>query len=61
VVLKDGALPLNILEKNVNQWITETKNKPEEATTKPCNSARTARDAGFTLVLVICFMFFVLK
>jgi uncharacterized protein (DUF885 family) len=25
VVLKDGALPLDILEENVDAWITETK------------------------------------
>ena len=25
VVLKDGAVPLDILEENVDAWITETK------------------------------------
>ncbi|XP_048747201.2 uncharacterized protein LOC125659546 [Ostrea edulis] len=52
VVLKDGALPLNVLEKNVNRWITETKSKPTE-TGKPCTSTGTTREAGFKLVLII--------
>ncbi|XP_056004539.1 uncharacterized protein LOC125659545 isoform X2 [Ostrea edulis] len=60
VVLKDGALPLNILEKNVNQWITETKSKHTE-TKKPCTSAGTTRDAGFKLILIISIIVLFLK
>ncbi|XP_061194160.1 uncharacterized protein LOC133202362 isoform X2 [Saccostrea echinata] len=51
-ILKDGALPLRILEKNVNLWIAETKNKPTE-TKEQCTSSSSFPDTNLKLFLII--------
>ncbi|XP_061194161.1 uncharacterized protein LOC133202363 [Saccostrea echinata] len=53
-ILKDGALPLSILEKNVIQWIAETKNKTTE-TKEQCISGSSALLTNLKLFLIICF------
>nr|XP_034328357.1 uncharacterized protein LOC105326099 [Crassostrea gigas] len=57
-VLKAGYLPLHILEKNVNQWILETKNKAAETATKcASNGANTYTSwIGLSVIALILFM-----
>ncbi|XP_062620404.1 uncharacterized protein LOC134281978 [Saccostrea cucullata] len=52
IVLKDGALPLNILEKNVDQWINEAKQKPSKTTTR-CTSAGSTKYSNLRLLIII--------
>ncbi|XP_061194163.1 uncharacterized protein LOC133202364 [Saccostrea echinata] len=59
IVLKDGALPLNILEKNVDQWIAETKNKPSK-TTNQCTSEGSTKTANLKMLPTI-FILLLLK
>ncbi|XP_062620405.1 uncharacterized protein LOC134281979 [Saccostrea cucullata] len=60
VVLKDGALPLNVLEKNVNQWITDTKNKPAE-TQKQCISGSFRHETSFKVLIATFIISFLLN
>nr|XP_022343173.1 uncharacterized protein LOC111136546 isoform X1 [Crassostrea virginica] len=60
IVLKDGALPLNILEKNVNQWISETK-RSSTVTVKPCTSVGSMNNAGFRLLCIISIGLYLMK
>lgn len=56
-VLKAGYLPLHILEKNVNQWILETKNKAAESATCASNGANTYTSwIGLTVIALILFL-----
>lgn len=57
-ILKVGSLPLHILEKNVNQWIMETKNKAAESSTKcTSNGANTYTSwIGLSVIALILFL-----
>ncbi|XP_062620406.1 uncharacterized protein LOC134281980 [Saccostrea cucullata] len=51
-VLKEGGIPLNVLEKNVNHWIAKTKKKVRE-TTNQCTSGGFRMDAYLNIFLII--------
>ncbi|XP_061194164.1 uncharacterized protein LOC133202365 isoform X1 [Saccostrea echinata] len=56
-VLKEGALPLHILEKNVNHWIAKTKEKARE-TTNQCTSGGFRINTYFKIFLIIYIIIF---
>lgn len=59
IILKDGALPLDILTKNVNQWIDETK-RGSSVTAAPCISKASTYSRHLNLLMgavMMCFLF----
>lgn len=59
IILKDGALPLDILTKNVNQWIDETK-RASSVTASPCISKASTYSRHLNLLMgavTMCFLF----
>lgn len=59
IILKDGALPLDILTKNVNQWIDETK-RGSSVTAAPCISKASTNSRHLNLLMgavMMCFLF----
>uniref|UniRef100_K1PYE7 Uncharacterized protein n=1 Tax=Magallana gigas TaxID=29159 RepID=K1PYE7_MAGGI len=59
IILKDGALPLDILTKNVNQWIDETK-RASSVTAAPCISKASTNSRHLNLLVgavTMCFLF----
>lgn len=59
IILKDGALPLDILTKNVNQWIDETK-RASSVTAAPCISKASTYSRHLNLLMgavLMCFLF----
>lgn len=59
IILKDGALPLDILTKNVNQWIDETK-RASSVTASPCISKASTNSRHLNLLMgavMMCFLF----
>lgn len=59
IILKDGALPLNILTQNVNQWIDETK-RASSVTAAACISKASTSNRHLYLLMsafMMCFLF----
>lgn len=59
IILKDGALPLDILTKNVNQWIDETK-RGSSVTAAPCISKASTNSRHLNLLMgavTMCLLF----
>ncbi|XP_011424246.3 uncharacterized protein [Magallana gigas] len=59
IILKDGALPLDILTKNINQWIDETK-RASSVTAAPCISKASTYSRHLNLLVgavTMCFLF----